>query len=102
MSLKTFLLINAQCVMSRVVNLRLDKSGRAGPFRPANLSGLGRAGPFRLQNSAGRAVFLQQYSATIICNKNHQFPIVEAWFTVLENRIVAFLCLFSLSKSKKR
>ena len=67
MSLKTFLLINAQCVMSRVVNLRLDKSGRAGPFRPANLSGLGRAGPvgpefqlgragpFRLQNSAGRA-----------------------------------------------
>ena len=29
----------------RVVNPRLDKSGRAGPFRPANLSGLGRAGP---------------------------------------------------------
>ena len=32
-------------VLIRVVNLRLDKLGRAGPFRPANLSGLGRAGP---------------------------------------------------------
>ena len=35
----------ARVVSHRVVNLRLDKSGRAGPLRPANLSGLGRAGP---------------------------------------------------------
>ena len=37
-----------------VVNLRLDKLGRAGPFRPANLSGLGRAGRARISVGPGR------------------------------------------------
>ena len=38
---------------SMVVNLRLDKLGRVGPFRPANLSGLGRAGRARISAGPG-------------------------------------------------
>ena len=46
---------------SRVVNLRLDKLGRAGPFPPANLSGLGRAGRARILAGPGRAVQAQNF-----------------------------------------
>ena len=62
-------------LVSRVVNLRLDKSGRAGPFRPANLSGLGRAGPVGPEFQLGRAVQAQNF-----CGPGRFLPIFREDF----------------------
>ena len=62
-------------VLPRVVNLRLDKLGRAGPFRPANLSGLGRAGRARISAGPGRAVQAQNF-----CGPGRFLPIFREDF----------------------
>ena len=46
--------MKATMVKTRVVYLRLDELGRAGPFPPENLSGLGRAGRARISVGPGR------------------------------------------------
>ena len=57
--------LSVSVIAYRVVNPRLDKSGRAGPVRPENLSGLGRAVQAQNFCGPGRAVFCE-YSAKIL------------------------------------